>query len=118
MDSKLEGSASRVIGEPNKVTSEESRRRTPGATDCSSSTKGVEDAPAMYASNLERFKESPREEDCSRIVVKSAKTDCGEPPRVPSSRYQTLNVDTSSLAKEWMARLTRMDPRGHLAAHQ
>jgi len=42
----------------------------------------VEVAPARYASHLERFKESPRE-DFSIIAVKSAKTDCGEPPRVP-----------------------------------
>jgi len=92
LDSKLTGSVSRVIGEPNKVTSEESRRRTPGATDCSSSTKWLEDALAMYSSHLDRFKESPKEDDCLKVVIKSAKTDCGDPPRVPSSRYHTLNA--------------------------
>ena len=114
LDSKLEGSASRVMGEPNKVTSEESRRRTPGATDCNSLTKWLEDALAMYSSHLDRFKERPKENDHTKMVVKSAKTDCGDPPRVPSSRYHTLNVDTSSLAKEWIARLKWTGPKGSL----
>jgi len=49
------------------------------------------------------------------MVAKSAKMDCGDPPRVPSSRYHTLNVDTSSLAKEWIARLK---PKGSLVVLQ
>jgi len=66
----------------------------------------------MYSSHLDKFKESPREDDCSKMVVKSAKMDHGHPPRVPSSRYHTLNVVTSSLAKEWIARLKRTGPKG------
>jgi len=71
LDSKLEDSASRIIGEPNKVTSEESRRWKPGAMDCSSSTKGVEDAPIIKIFTFEKVQGEP---DRIRLFQKSCKT--------------------------------------------
>jgi len=66
----------------------------------------------MYSSHLDRFKETPKEDESPKMVVKSAKMDCGDPPRVPSSRYHTLNADPSSQAKEWIARLKKTGPKG------
>ena len=46
------------------------------------------------------------------MVVKSAKMDCVEPTRVPSSRYHTLNTDISLLSEGSMAKLNRNKSKG------
>jgi len=54
-----------VIGNPTKLPLKSQEDEPPGATDCNSVSKGLDEALAkyMYASHFEMFKESPREED-------------------------------------------------------
>jgi len=58
----------------------------------------------MYTSYFEMFQER-------RLVLKSAKIVCSEPPRVPSSRYHTLNVDKSYLTKDTGKKVTFPDQK-------
>ncbi|KAJ2938457.1 hypothetical protein O0L34_g12896 [Tuta absoluta] len=106
------GTPAGKIGAPKRVKEAGLKTFMPGIRESNRETREFESKPLEKISHLAVLTTRPISFRRGMRNARSRSTTSGLPPMVPSSKYQMLSGDSSSVMIFWIARLKTSGPRG------